>query len=131
MVDDDEPRVDPEDEDTERTRRPLRVALPAFLTEEDIGLGDAVKRVTYAAGLVDNFGVAVAAVEPGSPAEQARLEQGDVILSLDGEPVGGVDDLVRLLNGERIGRFVELVLLRKGEMRNVTITPVERRTKAA
>ena len=89
------------------------------------------RRVTYAAGLVDNFGVAVAAVEPGSPAEQALLEQGDVILSLDGEPVGGVDDLVRLLNGERIGRFVELVLLRKGEMRNVTITPVERRTKAA
>jgi len=41
------------------------------------------RRVTYAAGLVDNFGVAVAAVEPGSPAEQALLEQGDVILSLN------------------------------------------------
>ncbi|MCX2729232.1 hypothetical protein OOZ19_03190 [Saccharopolyspora sp. NFXS83] len=51
MVDDDEPRVDPEDEDTERIRRPSRVALPAFLSEEDIGLGDAVKRVTYAAGV--------------------------------------------------------------------------------
>jgi len=89
------------------------------------------RRVSYAAGLAGTFGVVIAAVEPGSPAEEARLEQGDVILSLDGEPVGGVDDLVRLLNGERIGRVVELVLLKKGEMHAVAITPVERRTKAA
>jgi S1-C subfamily serine protease len=89
------------------------------------------RRVSYAAGLNGKFGVVIAAVEPGSPADQAKLEQGDVILSLDGEPVGGVDDLVRLLNGERIGRFVELVLLKKGEMCNVTIMPVERKTRAA
>jgi S1-C subfamily serine protease len=89
------------------------------------------RRISYAAGLTGKFGVVIAAVEPDSPAEHAQLEQGDVILSLDGEPVGGIDDLVRLLNGERIGRFVELVLLKKGEMRNVTITPVERKVKAA
>jgi S1-C subfamily serine protease len=89
------------------------------------------RRISYAAGLTGQFGVVIAAVEPGSPADHAQLEQGDVILSLDGESVGGVDDLVRLLNGERIGRFVELVLLKKGEMRTVTITPVERRAKAA
>jgi S1-C subfamily serine protease len=89
------------------------------------------RRISYAAGLTGKFGVVIAAVEPGSPAEHAQLEQGDVILSLDGEPVGGVDDLVRLLNGERIGRLVELVLLKKSEMRSVTITPVERRAKTA
>jgi S1-C subfamily serine protease len=89
------------------------------------------RRISYAAGLTGQSGVVIAAVEPGSPADHAQLEQGDVILSLDGETVGGVDDLVRLLNGERIGRFVELVLLKKGEMRAVTITPVERRAKAA
>jgi S1-C subfamily serine protease len=89
------------------------------------------RRISYAAGLTGTLGVVIAAVEPDSPADHANLEQGDVILSLDGEPVGGVDDLVRLLNGERIGRFVELVMLKKGEMRTVTITPVERRLKAA
>lgn len=51
MVDDDEPRADSEEENAERTRRPSRVTLPAFINEEDIGLGDAVKRVTYAAGM--------------------------------------------------------------------------------
>jgi S1-C subfamily serine protease len=68
------------------------------------------------------------AVEPEGPAAQANLEQGDVILSLDGEPVSGVDDLVRLLNGDLIERSFEFRLLKRGEMRTVTLTPVEGKT---
>jgi hypothetical protein len=30
---------------------PHRIRLPGFVTDEDIGLGDAVKRVTYALGM--------------------------------------------------------------------------------
>lgn len=32
-------------------RCPLRMRLPGFLIEEEIGLGDAIKRVTYAMGI--------------------------------------------------------------------------------
>jgi len=32
-------------------RQPHRVRLPGFLTEEEIGLGDVIKRVTYAMGI--------------------------------------------------------------------------------
>jgi hypothetical protein len=32
-------------------RKPHRVRLPGFLIEEEIGLGDAIKRVTYAMGI--------------------------------------------------------------------------------
>jgi hypothetical protein len=32
-------------------REPHRVRLPGFLIEEEIGLGDAIKRVTYARGM--------------------------------------------------------------------------------
>jgi hypothetical protein len=32
-------------------RPPHRVRLPGFLIEEEIGLGDAIKRVTYAMGI--------------------------------------------------------------------------------
>ncbi len=35
----------------ESERRPHRVRLPGFLIEEEIGLGDVVKRVTYAMGI--------------------------------------------------------------------------------
>ena len=31
--------------------QPHRVRLPGFLVEEEIGLGDAIKRVTYAIGI--------------------------------------------------------------------------------
>jgi hypothetical protein len=30
---------------------PYRVRLPGFITDEQVGLGDVVKRITYAAGI--------------------------------------------------------------------------------
>jgi hypothetical protein len=30
---------------------PFRVRLPGFISDEQVGLGDAVKRITYAAGI--------------------------------------------------------------------------------
>jgi len=32
-------------------KRPHRVRLPGFLIEEEVGLGDVVKRITYSMGL--------------------------------------------------------------------------------
>jgi len=32
-------------------REPYRVRLPGFISEEEVGLGDAIKRVTYAMGI--------------------------------------------------------------------------------
>ena len=39
------------DEDATKGHQPHRVRLPGFVTEEDMGLGDVVKRVTYAMGI--------------------------------------------------------------------------------
>lgn len=36
---------------TSTEREPFRVRLPGFLIEEEIGLGDVFKRVTYASGI--------------------------------------------------------------------------------
>jgi len=38
-------------EDGPATDQPYRVRLPGFLIEEEIGLGDAIKRITYAVGI--------------------------------------------------------------------------------
>ena len=40
-----------ENQTTPRTDSPLRVRLPGFIQDEEIGLGDTIKRVTYAFGL--------------------------------------------------------------------------------
>lgn len=43
-------------------------------------------------GLNDNKGILVAQVEPGAPADKAGILQGDVIVSLDGQPVVNIGD---------------------------------------
>jgi len=40
-----------EDKDRDTKAEPYRVRLPGFISDEEIGLGDAVKRVTYAMGI--------------------------------------------------------------------------------
>jgi hypothetical protein len=34
-----------------KQREPYRVRLPGFINDKDVGLGDAIKRVTYAFGI--------------------------------------------------------------------------------
>ncbi len=35
----------------ELERKPYRVRLPGFISDEDVGLGDVIKRATYAIGV--------------------------------------------------------------------------------
>jgi S1-C subfamily serine protease len=60
-------------------------------------------------------GVLVISVEKQSPAERAGLNQGDVIIALDGAPVGSVDDLHKILTEAHIGSSCELTLLRQSQ----------------
>jgi S1-C subfamily serine protease len=53
----------------------------------------------------------------------------DVVVRLDGEPVTGVDDLIRLLNADRIGHEVAVDALRRGQLRTFKIKPTERPAK--
>ncbi len=41
----------PEANEPDSDRRPRRVRLPGFLIEEEVGLGDVIKRATYAMGI--------------------------------------------------------------------------------
>jgi S1-C subfamily serine protease len=73
-------------------------------------------------------GVLVVGVDPGGPADKAGLEEGDLILGLDGQAVGGIDDLHRLLTEERVGVKVPLRILRRPEILTLQIVPQESRT---
>ena len=84
------------------------------------------RRRRHAAGLTQESAVMVASVEPGSPAEQAGLNAGDVILALDGVAITGADDLIRVLAGDKIGRTVELEVLHNGSRRVLSLVPQER-----
>ena len=83
------------------------------------------RRLIREHGLGTEGGILVAAIEEGSPAEEAGIEEGDVIISLDGKATAGIDDLHRLLTVERIQAPVPMEVLRGREKVVVTIVPRE------
>jgi S1-C subfamily serine protease len=90
----------------------------------------AVPRRHARAAEIDNaLGAMISACEPDGPADVAGLMSLDIVVRLDGEPVTGVDDLIRRLNAERIGRAVKLDVLRRGQLRSFEVHPTERRSK--
>ena len=68
------------------------------------------------AGEGDDVGVVVAEVLPGSPAEEAGLVAGDVIISLDDEPMYDITELSAAIKLRRPGETVELTIRRGGDL---------------
>jgi S1-C subfamily serine protease len=69
--------------------------------------------------------VEVIEVVEGSPAARAGLRPEDLVVELDGEPIGAAGDVQRLMTSERIGRELAMVVVRDGEVRTVTVVPTE------
>jgi len=70
-------------------------------------------------------GVLITGLEPDSPARQAGLEEGDIIVSFDRKPVFTIDDLQRLLTEERVATAWPISVVRNTELRHFHVTPAE------
>jgi S1-C subfamily serine protease len=85
------------------------------------------RRVALRLGVEQASGASITGVEPGSPAAEAGLSKGDMVLKVDGKPVRGADDLLRALGADVIGRAIAFDILRGAEARRVWVGPRERR----
>jgi S1-C subfamily serine protease len=83
------------------------------------------RAIARAHQLAISSGVLVTSVERDSPAALAGIHEGDVIIAFAGEPITGVDDLVRRLTDDRIGAAASVVLLRGIRRREISVTPGE------
>jgi S1-C subfamily serine protease len=94
-------------------------------------IGVSVQTVTLPPAIVRRLeleadgGVLVASIEPDGPADRAGLEEGDVLVALDGHPVSGIDDLHKLLTEDRVGVWTHLTILRGVHRLNLEIIPGE------
>lgn len=71
-------------------------------------------------------GLLVASVADAGPSEQAGVTVGDLLLSVDGEPLASVDALQDRLTPDRIGGTLAMYLLRDGKRIEVRVTVTER-----
>ena len=55
------------------------------------------------------------AVSPGTPAEEAGLKEGDIIIEVDGEKVEGRRDFARKIRYKKVGEIMRMKVLRDGE----------------
>lgn len=74
-------------------------------------------------------GLLVIHVTPDSPASQAGVLVGDVLIAFDGHTVASPEDLLDLLTGDRIGRQVALTVLRGAAPHDLAVTVGERPTR--
>lgn len=70
-------------------------------------------------------GVLVVSVESGSPAEQAGVQNRDLLIGFDGQDLPNIDTLHRLLAEREVGVPATLTLLRFPERKVVTVVPEE------
>jgi len=68
-------------------------------------------------------GLMVRGVVANSPADEAGIEPGDIILEVDGQPVHRQGDVQDILNSGEEGAEITLLLLRNGQEEEITLKP--------
>lgn len=69
-----------------------------------------------------NHGVLVSSVQPGFSADKAGLKAGDIITTIDGQPVKDGDDLVNNISARKPGSTIQLGYMRNGQQHTATVT---------
>jgi serine protease Do/serine protease DegQ len=86
-----------------------------------IKMQDLTPDLAKALGVAAREGVAVAEVQPASPAAKAGLREGDVIVALNGRPVRGAAELRAVLGVTPPGDTVELRVLHGAQERALRV----------
>jgi S1-C subfamily serine protease len=78
-----------------------------------------------AAKLGTTHGLQIASVVAGSPAAEAGLRRGDIVVSVDGKNVVTATAIQRLMVEDAIARRIEMTVWRNGALVDVFVTPRE------
>src|SRR5713226_3576045 len=88
------------------------------------------RRIVRYYDLAVESGIFVVSFEGDSPARNAGVLMGDIIVGLDDKPIAGIDDLHKLLSEDRIGRKSSLVVIRRTDKLSLEVIPRESQSGA-
>ncbi|MFD2797473.1 trypsin-like peptidase domain-containing protein [Promicromonospora vindobonensis] len=91
-------------------------------TAEHAFLGVTLQDATATADDVTRRGAGVVEVVPDSPAGEADLQKGDVVVAIDGDPVNGSASLTAFVREKDAGDESVLTVVRDGSTQEVTVT---------
>ncbi|MGI8810490.1 MAG: S1C family serine protease [Acidimicrobiales bacterium] len=84
--------------------------------------GRAARHIRRAAGLPDRDGVLIQEVAEGSPAANAGLRRGDLVVEAAGSQVTTIDDLYQAVDGPGEGQVLALRVVRGAEELSISVT---------
>ncbi len=107
----------------ERNGLPLQIQVVAAATSRPLGLTNS--NITLGVRLIETVdGLKVNSFQAGSPAEQAGMKTGDVIIQMDDVPITGNDVFSSALALRKAGEMVTLVVRRADEELKLSVKPV-------
>jgi S1-C subfamily serine protease len=83
------------------------------------------RRVVRFHNLLTENGVLVVSLDPNSPAQQAGVREGDIVIGYGINVIASIDDLQRLMTEEQVGVRSSITVLRRGEKLELPIMPEE------
>jgi S1-C subfamily serine protease len=86
---------------------------------------DETSELQQAYGFVPSSGAVVVQVEPGSPADNAGIQQGDVIVAYDGKAVNSAENLTTDVGATKVGTTVSITLWRGQDKKTVKVTTAQ------
>jgi serine protease Do len=90
-----------------------------------VSIGAVPKDVAESIGLGKAQGAMVNGVEPGTPADKAGIEAGDIITKFNGQPIEKAPDLQRLVGATKPGTKSTIQVFRRGAYKDLSVTVAE------
>ncbi len=86
-----------------------------------VSIGQVTKEVADSIGLAKAEGALVQAVEPGTPADKAGIEAGDIVTRFNGQAIEKPADLSRQVAATKPGTKATVQVFRRGSYKDLTI----------
>ncbi len=104
-------RLHPEEIEFQETTDPRSVVMS----------GDSVTLGVIPDYTFDGGGFRIESVRPGNPGEKSGLQDGDIIIEMDGQAVGDIYDYMEMLNDFEAGDEIGITILRGDEELELTV----------